>query len=131
MPARCRVLRRDTLPPVISGAHAILYTTDADADRAFLKDALGLGHVDVGGGWLIFALPPSEVAIHPADANGRQELYFLVDDVKAFIAAMAKRKVATSPVKEEQWGSLTEVTMPSGAKVGVYQPKHQRPPGEG
>jgi len=121
-------MRRATLAGVISGAHAILYTKDADADRAFLRDALGLADVDVGGGWLIFALPPSEVAVHPADANGRQELFFLVDDVKAFVAAMATKKVKTSPIKEEQWGSLTEVTMPSGAKIGVYQPKHQRPP---
>ena len=116
---------------MISGAHAILYTTDADADRAFLRDVLGLKHVDVGGGWLIFTLPPSEVAVHPAETNGKHELFFLVDDVKAFMAAMAKRKVAASPIHEEQWGSLTQVTLPSGAKVGVYQPKHQRPPNGG
>ena len=84
---------------MISGAHAILYSTDADADRAFLRDVLGLRHVDSGGGWLIFGLPPSEVAIHPAEKSGAQELYFLVDDVKAFVASMKQRKIACGPVQ--------------------------------
>ena len=112
---------------MITGAHAILYSTDPDADRDFLKDVLGLPNVDVGGGWLIFGLPASEIAVHPADESGRQELYFLVDDVEAFIAAMKKQKLRTSPVHEERWGSLTELTLPGGGKIGVYQPKHARP----
>jgi hypothetical protein len=113
---------------VITGAHAILYSTNPDADRDFLRDVLGLPNVDVGGGWLIFGLPPSEIAVHPADESTKQELYFLVDDVKAFIAAMKNKKLLTSPVHEERWGSLTELTMPGGGKIGVYQPKHARPP---
>jgi hypothetical protein len=113
---------------VISGAHAIVYSTDPDADRAFLRDVLRLPHVDAGGGWLIFALPPSEVAVHPGEENGRHELYFLVDDVKAFVAAMTTRKVRTGPLREERWGRLTEVTLPGGGTIGVYEPKHERPP---
>ena len=113
---------------MITGAHAILYSADPDADRAFLKDVLKLPNVDTGGGWLIFGLPPSEIAIHPAEKSGVQELYFLVDDVKAFIAEMGKRKLKTSGIHEERWGSITELTLPGGGKIGVYQPKHQRPP---
>jgi len=112
---------------MISGAHAIVYSTDPDADRAFLRDVLGLPHVDTGGGWLIFGLPASEVAVHPAEANGRHELYFLVDDVNAFVAAMSTRKIRTGPVHEERWGRLVELTLPGGGKIGVYQPKHARP----
>jgi len=113
---------------VITGAHAILYSTDPDADRDFLKDVLNLPHVDVGGGWLIFGLPPSEIAVHPAEDAGKQELYFLVDDVKAFITAMGKRRLQTSAIHEERWGRLTELTLPGGGKIGVYEPKHARPP---
>jgi len=113
---------------VISGAHAILYSADPEADRQFLKDVLSLAHVDVGGGWLIFALPPSEIAVHPAE-KASQELYFLVDDVKAFIAAMGERNIRTSPVHEERWGSVIELTLPGGGKIGVYEPKHARPVG--
>ena len=113
---------------VITGAHAILYSTDPDADRDFLKDVLGLPNVDVGGGWLIFGLPPSEIAVHPAEDGGTQELYFLVDDVKAFITAMGKHRLQTSAIHEERWGRLTELTLPGGGKIGVYEPKHARPP---
>lgn len=111
----------------IIGAHSILYSKDAEADRAFLRDILGFPHVDVGHGWLIFGLPPSEIAIHPGEPGDAQELYFMVDDVKAFIAEMEGKGRACSPVSEQRWGSLTTLTLPSGAKVGVYQPKHPRP----
>jgi catechol 2,3-dioxygenase-like lactoylglutathione lyase family enzyme len=113
---------------VISGAHAIIYSKDADADRAFLKDVLGLSHVDVGGGWLIFSLPPSEVAVHPWERNDRHELFFLVKDVEAFIAKMRARKVPVSAIQEERWGRLTQVTLPGGGTIGVYQPRHAAPP---
>jgi catechol 2,3-dioxygenase-like lactoylglutathione lyase family enzyme len=113
---------------VISGAHAIIYSSDADADRAFMKDVLGLPHVDVGGGWLIFSLPPSEVAVHPWERNDRHELFFLVKDVEAFIAKMRARKVPCGPIQEEQWGRLTQVTLPGGGTIGVYQPRHAAPP---
>ena len=111
---------------MINGAHAILYSKDADADRAFFKDVLKFPNVDVGHGWLIFALPPSEVALHPGE-NNEHEFYLMCDDVDGFIADMKKRKVKCGPVHEERWGRLTEVTLPGGGKLGVYQPKHDRP----
>lgn len=113
---------------MISGAHAIVYSTDPDADRAFLRDVLRLPNVDVGGGWQIFGLPPSEVAVHPAEKNGRHELYFLVDDLKSFMSAMRKRNIPTSRVSTQRWGRITEVTLPGGGKIGVYEPRHARPP---
>jgi hypothetical protein len=112
---------------MIIGAHSILYSTDAEADRAFLKDVLQFSHVDVGHGWLIFGLPPAEVAVHPADKNDVHELYLMVDDVHAFIAEMQSRNVATTEAQELPWGVLTHITLPSGGKLGVYQPRHARP----
>jgi catechol 2,3-dioxygenase-like lactoylglutathione lyase family enzyme len=116
---------------MITGAHAIVYSRDPEADRAFLREVLGLPHVDVGGGWLIFGLPPAEVAVHPAEDNGRHELYFLCDDVAAFVAAMQARNVACGPVTDQRWGLLTEIVLPGGGKLGVYQPRHARPPQQG
>ena len=112
---------------MITGAHAILYSTNPEADRAFLRDVLGLPHVDAGHGWLIFGLPPSEVAVHPADSNGRHELYLLCDDIEAFVAAMAGRGLACSAVRRERWGAVTQLTLPGGGALGVYQPAHPRP----
>src|SRR5947207_7258047 len=105
---------------MISGAHAILYSTDADADRAFLKDVIGLPHVDSGDGWLIFGLPPSEIAVHPADQGGRHELYFLVDDVKAFTAEMDRQAVRVAPNKTHSLGQLTEITLPAGGTLRLH-----------
>ena len=116
------------LRAVISGAHAIIYSSDADADRAFLRDVLGLPHVDVGGGWLIFSLPPSEVAVHPFDRNDRHELFLLVKDVDAFVSEMRRRKIGFSAPRQENWGRITEITLPGGGKLGVYQPRHASPP---
>ena len=112
---------------MIIGAHAIIYSTDADADRAFLRDVLHFAHVDVGGGWLIFALPPSEVAVHPSGENDTHELYLMCDDVHALIAEMRAKNVACEPVSEQRWGSITKITLPGGGKLGVYQPKHPSP----
>jgi hypothetical protein len=112
---------------MITGAHAILYSANADADRAFLRDVLGLSGVDAGGGWLIFGLPPSEVAVHPAESSGHQELYFLCDDVEAFASTLGRRGVACSPVDEQRWGRITHVTLPGGGTIGVYEPRHPRP----
>lgn len=109
---------------MISGAHVILYSKDAEADRAFFRDVLGFPSVDAGRGWLIFALPPAEAAFHPSDQNGHHELYFLCDDVKAEIAALAKKNVNCTEVHEERWGSVTKVRLPGGGEVGLYQPKH-------
>jgi len=112
---------------MINGAHVILYSSDADADRAFLRDVIDLGHVDVGDGWLIFGLPPAEVAVHPSEGGGTHELYLMCDDVAAFVAAMEARQVACTPPLDRGWGILTELTLPSGGKLGVYQPRHARP----
>ena len=109
---------------MIFGAHVILYSKDAEADRDFLRDVLGFSSVDAGQGWLIFALPPSEVAVHPADENGRHELNFMCDDLKAEMAALAKKGISCSEVKNERWGSITRIRLPSGSEIGLYQPKH-------
>ncbi len=114
--------------PLITGAHCIVYSTDADADRAFLGDVLGLPHVDAGDGWLIFRLPPAEVAVHPSDADGVHELYLMTDDVAGLVASLARRGVETSPVADRGWGLLTEVTLPGGGKLGIYEPRHASPP---
>jgi hypothetical protein len=116
---------------MVSGAHAVIHSANADADRAFLRDVFGLPHVDAGGGWLIFALPPSEIAVHPATTGGRHEIYFLTDDIHAFVEAMAARAVACAPVQNPGWGLLTSITLPGGGTVGVYQPRHARPPAVG
>jgi catechol 2,3-dioxygenase-like lactoylglutathione lyase family enzyme len=112
---------------MIVGAHAVIYSSNADADRAFLRDALGLPHVDVGGGWLIFGLPPAEMAVHPADHAGRHELFLMCDDIQAFIADLERRKIPYTPIQDQEWGRLTQVTLPGGGKLGVYQPRHERP----
>jgi hypothetical protein len=112
---------------MINGAHVIIYSTDADADRAFLRDVLKLSHVDVGGGWLIFALPPSELAVHPSDENGRHDLYLMCESLDAFIAEMKANNVACSEPQNMGWGVLTQITLPGGGKLGVYEPRHARP----
>jgi catechol 2,3-dioxygenase-like lactoylglutathione lyase family enzyme len=112
---------------MLTGAHAIIYSKDAEADRAFLRDVLGLPHVDSGGGWLIFGLPPSELAVHPGERSGVHEVYLLTDDVARFVADMGRRGVACGPIQAMSWGALTEVTLPGGGALGVYQPRHARP----
>jgi catechol 2,3-dioxygenase-like lactoylglutathione lyase family enzyme len=112
---------------MIIGAHAVIYSADPEADRAFFRDVLDLKHVDVGEGWLIFGLPPSEVSVHPARKNGAQELYLLCKDIRAFVGAMRKRKIRCSPITDQTWGRLTRVTLPGGGRLGVYQPSHERP----
>ncbi|HEY1832290.1 MAG TPA: hypothetical protein VGG38_18790 [Acidimicrobiales bacterium] len=108
---------------MIFGAHVILYSGDAEADRAFLTDVIGLDSVDAGHGWLIFALPPAEVAVHPAEMPAT-ELYFMCDDLAAEIRSLADRGVTCSEIEEARWGSVTKIQLPSGAEVGLYQPKH-------
>lgn len=109
---------------MIFGAHVIVYTKDADADRDFLRDVLGFQSVDAGHGWLIFALPPAEVAVHPADDNGRHELYFMCDDLQAEIETLKKKGVGCSEVKKERWGSISHIRLPGGGEIGLYQPTH-------
>jgi len=108
---------------VIFGAHVIVYSEDADADRAFFSDLLGLPSVDAGHGWLIFALPPAEAALHPADASST-ELYLMGDDLQAEMRALGDLGVLCSEVEEARWGSVTKIRLPGGGDVGLYQPRH-------
>ena len=112
---------------LITGAHAIIYSKDAEADRMFLRDIFGLANVDAGEGWLIFALPPAELAIHPAEKNDVHEIFFMVKDIQAFITAMGDKGVPCDPVESTSWGELTHIKLPGGGKVGVYPPRHARP----
>ena len=109
---------------MISGAHVIVYSKDAEADRAFFRDVLGFPSVDAGHGWLIFALPPAEAAFHPAEENDRHELYFMCDDLKGEMSALKKKGVACSDIHNERWGSITKISLPGGGTMGLYQPKH-------
>ena len=109
---------------MIFGAHIVLYSTDAAADRAFLRDVLGFPFVDAGHDWLIFALPPSEAAVHPAESNGRPELYFLCDNLQTEISSLREKGVSCSDVQEARWGSLTHIRLPGGGDIGLYQPRH-------
>ncbi|HXR15559.1 MAG TPA: hypothetical protein VN777_05045 [Terriglobales bacterium] len=109
---------------MILGAHVIVYSKDAEADRAFFRDVLGFKSVDAGHGWLIFALPPAEAAVHPDEGNNRHELYLMCDDLKVEMSALRKKGVACSEVHNERWGSITRIKLPSGAQIGLYQPKH-------
>lgn len=109
---------------MITGAHVIIYSTDADADRAFIRDALKLDNVDAGGGWLIFKLPPSELAFHPSNANGATEFYLMCDDIDADIARLSALGRSCEPISEQRWGRLTRITLPGGGKLSMYQPLH-------
>jgi hypothetical protein len=111
---------------VIIGAHSIVYSTNHEADRAFLRDVLGMPNVDVGGGWLVFGLPPAELAVHPGE-NEVHELYLMCDDIEAFVADMSARGVVCGPLHQQPWGALTHIVLPGGGKLGVYQPRHARP----
>jgi hypothetical protein len=112
---------------MIYGAHVIIYSKDSEADRAFFRDVLKYESADAGHGWLIFALPPAEVAVHPSEDNDVHELFLMCDDIQALIAEMKQKKVSCSPIDEQRWGSITRLTLPGGGKLGVYQPKHASP----
>jgi hypothetical protein len=112
---------------MITGCHTILYSTSPEVDRAFLRDVIGMPHVDVGEGWLIFGLPPSEVAVHPSSENDVHEFYLIVADVDEFVGTLKKRRIACTPVQDMGWGRLTHLTLPGGGKLGAYQPRHPRP----
>lgn len=116
---------------MINGAHVILYSKDPEADRAFLRDVLDLPHVDVGHGWLIFGLPPAEVAVHPAEAGGTHELFFMCESADAFAKQMKDTGIACTAIQDLGWGRLTTITLPGGGELGVYEPKHERPPNGG
>jgi predicted enzyme related to lactoylglutathione lyase len=117
--------RLTTVRPLISGVHAMIFSHDAEADRTFFRDVLGLDSVDSGGGWLIFALPPAEVAIHPTEEKDHHQLYFLCDDIEATAKELERKGVPlTRPFDELRWGRVTEITLPGGGRIGLYQPKH-------
>ena len=112
---------------MISGLHSVIFSKDPEADREFMKNVLKLTHVDVGGGWLIFGLPPSEIAVHPSDKDSIHELYLMCDDINQFAHKMAENSISISEVTDEGWGLLASITLPGGGALGVYQPRHERP----
>jgi catechol 2,3-dioxygenase-like lactoylglutathione lyase family enzyme len=122
---------------MLIGAHVLIYTDHPEADRAFFRDILGFRSVDVGGGWLIFALPPAEAAFHPTDGSERRlrhggrkllgsVLYLMCDDLQAF-QQLAEKNVRCAPVETEDWGVHTSIQLPSGSEIGLYQPTHASP----
>jgi hypothetical protein len=120
---------------MIRGAHFLLYSTNPEADRAFFRDVLGFSYVNVGGGWLIFKLPAAEMGIHPSDGKFQQQhgdvaiagtvLYLMCDDVRGMVESLQKKDVSCGPLHEEEWGISTTMLLPSGARIGLYQPKHE------
>jgi catechol 2,3-dioxygenase-like lactoylglutathione lyase family enzyme len=113
---------------MITGVHALIFTTDAEADRAFFRDVLELPYVDAGGGWLIFALPPAELAAHPADEDGQHELYLMCDDVHATVEELDTKGVEFSrSVSDEGFGLATAIRLPGGGELGLYEPRHPTP----
>jgi hypothetical protein len=113
---------------MISGAHMILYSTDPEADRAVFRDVLKFPAVDVGGGWLIFALPPAELAVHPAPDNDKHEIYLMCDDVADAVRTLQDHGIKCTPVSDQRWGLLTDLSLPGGGRLGLYQPKHALAP---
>jgi len=112
---------------MITGAHTILYADDAEAARAFFRDVLGFPAVDAGGGWLIFALPPGELALHPG-ASGTHRLYLMCDDLEGTMAELARKGVALGAVYQERWVRVTTIEVPGAGEVGLYEPSHPQPP---
>lgn len=124
----------DILCGMFTGAHFLLYSKNAEADRAFFRDVLNLPAIDVGGGWLIFAMPPAEAAIHPVEGQFSQQhaghdllgavLYLMCDDLTAVMATLKARNVPCSDVQAAEWGQATTIPLPSGGRIGLYQPAH-------
>jgi len=113
---------------MVRGVHAIVYSRDADADRAFFRDVLGWPYVDAHGGWLIFAQPPAELAVHPTEDAGHHELFLMCDDVRATAEELARKGVALSrPISEQGFGLLTSIRLPGGGELGLYEPRHPSP----
>ena len=108
----------------IIGMHALMYSKKDEATRSFFRDVLGFASVDAGRGWLIFAMPPTELAIHPTEGKEYHELYLMCDDIDATRAALERKGVTTAPVQEQPWGRVTQIKLPSGEELGIYEPKH-------
>ena len=114
---------------MITGAHSIIHTSDPEGARGFFRDVLELPSVDAGHGWLIFALPPAEVAAHPTEGPGRHELYLMCDDVHATVNELGDKGVElVRPISEERWGLVTAIGLPGGGELGLYEPRHPTPP---
>ncbi len=110
---------------MINGAHIILYSTDAEADRVFIRDVLGFAGIDAGDGWLIFKLPPAEIAVHPTDGPGKHEFYLMCDDIEKTLADLTARGVTIShPASDQRWGLLASIKLPGGSELSIYQPRH-------
>ena len=112
---------------MITGAHSIIYSTQPEKDRDFIRDVLKFPSVDAGGGWLIFGLPPSEVAVHPSNKNNVHELYLMCDDIQKLVSEMKALKIKSGKVQKQPWGLLVKLRLPGGGDLGVYQPLHSRP----
>jgi len=122
---------------MINGAHIVIYSKNADADRAFFRDVLNFPAVDAGHGWLIFAMPPLEAAFHDLDKhdlhkhdsgkNSRHELFLMCDDITSTLKKLQEKKVQVSGVTEQRWGKLASLTLPGGGKIGIYEPQHASP----
>jgi catechol 2,3-dioxygenase-like lactoylglutathione lyase family enzyme len=113
---------------VITGIHAIVFSPDADKVRAFFADVLGMPSADAGGGWLIFALPPAELAVHPAEGTGHHELYLMCDDIQATLAELRGKGVEVArDVSDQGWGLLAAIRLPDGSELAIYEPRHPSP----
>lgn len=113
---------------MIDGSHVVVFSRDPEADRGFFADVLGFPHVDAGGGWLIFALPPAEAAMHPTEGPSSHELYFTCDDIEATVEQLQRKGVEfTGDISEERWGRIIRMRLPGGGDVGMYEPRHPRP----
>ncbi len=114
---------------MITGLHAIMFSPEAEKVRAFFRDVLGLPSVDAGRGWLIFAMPPAELAVHPADGDARHELYLMCDDIQATLAELRDKGVeVTRDVTDQGWGLLAAIGLPDGSELPFYEPRHPSPP---
>jgi catechol 2,3-dioxygenase-like lactoylglutathione lyase family enzyme len=110
---------------MINGAHVIVYTNAAEADRAFIRDTLGFPGVDAGEGWLIFRLPPAEIAVHPTDGETKHEFYLMCDNIENMVAELSAKGVEISqPIRDEGWGLLASIRLPSGSDLPLYEPRH-------
>jgi hypothetical protein len=112
---------------MINGAHVIVYSKDAEADKTFIKNVLGFKYVDVNKGWLIFKLPPAEVAVHPSDENDLHEFYLMTDDLDVEIKTLKRAGISCEAVAQQSWGRSTRINLPGGGALGMYQPRHERP----
>jgi hypothetical protein len=112
---------------MINGAHIVIYSKNAEADKAFIKDVLKFAYIDAHEGWLIFKLPPAEVAVHPSDENDMHEFYLMTNDLESEITALVKAGVTCEEPSQQSWGRLTRIQLPGGGKLGLYQPRHGRP----